>query len=132
MNRFEKFKKLGDILGAEKLLEELVWALSESEAQELADHIAKNFDICLEITEDNVVETVEDILSKEIYLYNERLELANNIDNNLELCDTIYEDTLLSIEPLVDRELDEVIGYQVWSKEGGEYKKRFYLKIKEA
>jgi hypothetical protein len=133
MNRFEKFKKLGDILGAEKLLEELVWALSESEAEELGDYIASNHDIFLEISEDNITSIVEEILSKEIYLFNEFLELATveEFDEAI-CCDTVYEDGYISIEPLVDRELDETIGYLVWLKEDGEYKKRYYLKINEA
>lgn len=131
MDRFEKFGKLVEILGPENVLKEIILALSESEAEELGDFIASNHDIFLEISENNVVEIVEDILSSEIYLYNERLDITDDIPD-WELCDTIYEDDYVSIEPLVDTELNEIKGYLVWSKEDGEYKKRYYLKINEA
>jgi hypothetical protein len=132
MNRFEKFDKLTEILGAEKVLEELVNALSESAAEELADYIAINNDIFLEITEDNVVEIVEDLLSKEIYFFNEKLEIVDNVPEDWELCDTVYEDDYISIEPLEDRER-EIKGFLIWTKNGTEeYKKKYYLKIKEA
>lgn len=132
MNKFEKFKKLENVLGTERVLKEIIYALSESEAEELADHIAKNFDICLEISEDNVVEIVEDILSSVIYMYNEKLVFTTDVPEDWELCDTIYEDEEISIEPLIDTELNEIKGYLVWLKEDEEYKKRFYLKVVEA
>jgi hypothetical protein len=103
MNSFKKFKKLEEILGAERV-------------------------------EENIVETVEKILSFVIYLYNENLELTTleELNNeNLQLCDTVYEDEYISIEPLEDRELNEIKAFLVWLKEDEEYKKRYYLKIKE-
>jgi hypothetical protein len=45
MKRLEKFKELEEILGTERVLTDLVLALSESQAQELAEYIAKNYDI---------------------------------------------------------------------------------------